>query len=707
MLEKFRSRVFSRSAANILISAIVVTFFAGIILAYHYMLYNEKRDRIIFDGQMAAMRTADHLEEYFSQTADVIQLTAYTLKTMLAEQRTKREIQVYLKEQYTAVSQSLINNSREIYSYIKGEYIDGSGWVPYTGFDATARPWYTKAMENEGGITIVEPYVDVHTGKFIMTVAKELGDGESVLGMNLGLDRVQEIAEEAVVSGNADIELIIDSRNVIVAHSDPNEIGKNYDEETGTFGALLLEKVNHAAGDSFEMDYAGENYIVHVAKVRNGWYCLSVKNATNVFQPLEILLWITITVVIAVILILSYIMTKFYQQYTEARQLNKRLTSLANIYLAMYEVDVAADRFNVIRPPRAFFFRHAGNPKQKASSTMESMARELADDVSLEDLLRFVALDTLTERLKNVGLLSMEFFTVTHRWIRLRFIVSQKDSDGNPARILLLAEDIDRERKERDALIHVSERVVATSEAKSVFLSNISHEIRTPINAMLGMNEMILRECGEKNILDYAEKIKNAGRTLLELVNNILDFSRIESGKIELAPVEYDLSKVIRELIGSIRLQAAAKGLAVSHEFDKDTPRRLFGDEARIKQVVANILINAVKYTERGSLIFSVGFQRIEDEPDSILLHIAVKDSGIGIKPEDMDKLFQKFERLEENRNRNIEGVGLGLPITQNLLYMMGTSLQVESIYGLGSKFYFLLKQKVVRWEPLGEDWHP
>ncbi|MBQ9633443.1 MAG: response regulator [Schwartzia sp.] len=254
-----------------------------------------------------------------------------------------------------------------------------------------------------------------------------------------------------------------------------------------------------------------------------------------------------------------------------------------------------------------------------------------------------------------------------------------------------------------EALRRAKEVAEDASRAKSEFLSNILHEIRTPINAILGMNEAILRECEDKNILGYSENVRLAGNTLLGLINNILDFSKIEAGKVEILPVEYDLSSMLNDLVNIIRMRAEDKGLAFIPDFDRDTPKRLCGDDLRIKQIITNILTNAVKYTEKGTVTFSVGFERIEEDPDHVLLHVAVKDTGIGIKPEDMGKLFSKFERIEEQRNRNVEGTGLGMTITKNLLDKMGSVLQVESVYGVGSTFSFVLKQKVVKWEPLGD----
>lgn len=241
----------------------------------------------------------------------------------------------------------------------------------------------------------------------------------------------------------------------------------------------------------------------------------------------------------------------------------------------------------------------------------------------------------------------------------------------------------------------------AENKAKSAFLSSMSHEIRTPINAVLGMDEMILRETGEDQTYEYAESIRTAGNTLLSLVNDVLDYSKIEAGKMDIIPVEYELSSTLNDLVNMIRVRAENKGLSLSVNVSPTLPGHLYGDEIRIKQIVTNILTNAVKYTEKGGVTLSVDFTKTAD--DEIELRISVKDTGIGIRKEDIGKLFSEFERIEEKRNRNIEGTGLGMSITTRLLHMMGSELHVDSVYGEGSDFYFSLKQKVVKWEPMGD----
>lgn len=243
------------------------------------------------------------------------------------------------------------------------------------------------------------------------------------------------------------------------------------------------------------------------------------------------------------------------------------------------------------------------------------------------------------------------------------------------------------------------QQAITSNEAKGKFLANMSHEIRTPINAVLGMDEMILRESDDENIREYAVNIQHAGQTLLAIVNDILDLSKIESGKMEIVPVEYDFSSMLYDVVNMIKIKAENKNLTMNFNVDQVLPYRLFGDEVRVRQVLINILSNGVKYTKKGSVSLDVTGVR---DGDYITIKFVVKDTGIGIKQEDIHKLFARFERIEEERNRNIEGTGLGMNITMQLLRLMGSELKVESEYGVGSTFSFELVQKIVDDEPIG-----
>lgn len=236
--------------------------------------------------------------------------------------------------------------------------------------------------------------------------------------------------------------------------------------------------------------------------------------------------------------------------------------------------------------------------------------------------------------------------------------------------------------------------------AKGTFLAHMSHEIRTPINNIMGMDELILRESDVPQIREYAENIKSAGNMLLALINDILDFSKIEAGKVEILPVSYHLASILTDLINMINLRAKSKGLEFKIFVNEDTPVRLFGDAIRVKQVVTNLLTNAIKYTRKGSVVFTVDYKMLSDQ--QVELIFSIKDTGIGIKEEDMKKLCHSFQRLDEAHNRNIEGTGLGLTITSQIVNLMKGKMEIESKYGIGSCFTVRIPQTIESQEGIG-----
>ncbi len=238
-----------------------------------------------------------------------------------------------------------------------------------------------------------------------------------------------------------------------------------------------------------------------------------------------------------------------------------------------------------------------------------------------------------------------------------------------------------------------NEQAKAASKAKSEFLARMSHEIRTPINTVIGMDEMILRESSQDNVLEYAQDIKTSSYALLSIINDILDSSKIESGKMEIICEQYSLNSLLRSLMKMITVRAKEKDIKIIINKQKGLPDCLIGDENRIRQILLNILTNAVKYTEKGSVTFNVSAD-MENDKD-ITLHFSVADTGIGIKKEDLPRLFETFTRLNEKKSHHIEGTGLGLSITYNLLKLMGSELKVKSEWTKGSEFYFDLHQTV------------
>lgn len=293
-------------------------------------------------------------------------------------------------------------------------------------------------------------------------------------------------------------------------------------------------------------------------------------------------------------------------------------------------------------------------------------------------------------------------------WSRLCFARMKNFSRENP-RFLYTVYDISEDMNQllrqegiTKAVEEQNEILQHLDQKKTQFFANMSHEFRAPINAIMGMSEVILCNSKESNIREYAGDIKNASKMLLHLVNDILDLSKIQAGKMEIVPVEYETEDLVRNVGNVIRLMVQDKSLAYEVNIAKDVPKRLFGDEIRIAQVLTNLLTNAVKYTDQGKVTLTLN--AVKDLKGMDAIEYIVEDTGCGIKPEDMDKLFASYERVNLERNRRVEGTGLGMGIVTGLLEAMNSKLNVESQYGKGSRFSFVLAQNYVNTSPVPQN---
>ena len=976
-LKGLKNRIKMRNLKRFGLSVLVIVFFSGMIISYNIILYSVSKNKMIKDGELYAVQSAEEFSDCLSAGKEALKLVECRLNDLLLAEASEKEILDYLTRESTDIMRSTVKNTTGLYACIKGKYYDGAGWDPGPKYEPTKRPWYIDAHENKGYLTVVDPYLDAETGDIVITLSITLCDRESVLALDLNMEEIQSIAEKNTLQDGGTIKMVLDGHGDVLAHSDKNELSKNYFDESGTLGSLIVNTVYNDSSKYFELEYNGDVYSVYAMPLSEGWYSISVTRSEENYRPLRIMLICGAALMLMSIGILEVILMTAEKRRRSAERFNNLLTNAANIYMTFYDLDLKNDTFAIVKntnsnvqkfvnkehndlrgvvsrfmnslpdtPTREAALEFADletvdermkdmdiltieyvsvgdiwvrsrfivgerdddgsvkhllwmveniDDEKKQREKLESaniklmsqinatanifnsvadfdiiddtvtmiraeselivnaagdgthaqkrlyalmegytdvMQKEAAlefidfstleqrleghksitiecysingrwrrnrflpyeydpdgrlrhvlwlvedidaekkekadlyataeqlnmqmrsatdiyisaydfdiikddftelkselseittwaglcgtnaqqlfidimkwycDDTTVDDVIEFIDFSTLPDRLKGQRFISLEFMASNKEWRRGRFIPSEYDKEGNLAHVLWVVEDINKEMKEREELIGISEKATAANEAKSAFLSNMSHEIRTPINAILGMNEMVLREAEDQNILEYSDNIRKAGNNLLGLVNNILDFSKIEAGKMEIVPGEYKLSAMLGDLVTMIQARSEAKELKMITEFDKGIPNCLFGDETRIKQIATNILTNAVKYTREGSVTLKVSFDKIPNDYDAIMLKISVKDTGIGIKQEDIAKLFMKFERIEEDRNKNIEGTGLGMSIAQSLLNMMGSSLEVESVYGEGSTFGFSVRQEVTEWKPMG-----
>ncbi|MCL2544348.1 MAG: ATP-binding protein [Clostridia bacterium] len=285
----------------------------------------------------------------------------------------------------------------------------------------------------------------------------------------------------------------------------------------------------------------------------------------------------------------------------------------------------------------------------------------------------------------------------TVKWIWERSRVVEKNPDGTPRLLEGFYTDITEQRR--------LEAAELANRAKSEFLANMSHEIRTPMNAILGMTDLALRVAAQEPIIEYLSNIKGAGDQLLSIINDILDFSKIEAGVVELLSEKYKTQSMINDIATMIHVRIGEKPLDFIVDDDPALPGEMIGDVTRIKQIIINLLTNAVKFTKGGHILFAIGAE--PGTADGLCkLKVSIRDTGIGIRDEDLPLLFGNFSQVDTRKNRGIEGTGLGLAITKNLVELMGGEIRVESKYGKGSCFTFYVTQKIGTLQPMSESFH-
>jgi PAS domain S-box-containing protein len=272
------------------------------------------------------------------------------------------------------------------------------------------------------------------------------------------------------------------------------------------------------------------------------------------------------------------------------------------------------------------------------------------------------------------------------KWVWERSRVVEKNPDGTPHLLEGFYTDITEQRR--------LEAAELANRAKSEFLANMSHEIRTPMNAILGMTDLALRSFPDEVVLEYLGNIKSAGTSLLSIINDILDYSKIEAGAVELVPDKYDVRSMINDIVTMIHVRIGEKPLDFIVNDDPNMPREMIGDMTRVKQIAINLLTNAVKFTRKGHIVFTISAEPTSNDA-RYKLKISVSDTGIGIRKEDIPLLFGNFSQLDTRKNRGIEGTGLGLAISKNLVELMNGEMHVDSVYGEGTCFSFYVTQKV------------
>lgn len=731
--------------------SIFVILMAGVILIFCAREIRETTEQVDDEMNNNIDYAAMSCQNCLSDAIDILTVNYFTVQYMHESGYSMDEFRTYFTEQTDYLKNEESMQYLGIYGYIDGELMLSTAWEQPEGYRIEDRSWYQEMKQNGTELTITTPYLDMKTNRQVVSVGRMFWDGSNLIGVDVDLEDLSNLLKE-LDAGAGEI-YIVDQTGSIIAGENPAFMGKTLDSiyhRTGAYENYVSDIDKELASETEgTVSYKTDSAWISVKPILDNWYVVAIVDKNEVSKLAAknaIPSAVTLTVVLLVFFMLYMnLFVRVYRTGKKGRasigveryasgsvlQDDKRVKKVvfyvyilfATYFIMMFYRFQKAPMFVIVTLATMLIsFLVTFIRKTTVKIHGLCMSGCLFAIVAMYGLIpgehnrltdMFLAaavVVSLYQKMElNIFMLISTIVYYLYMVLAGRYISQTGSFDVSETILdlliiligsLMLLVVIAWNKQLQVRLKQKAEEAETAANSKSAFLANISHEIRTPLNAILGMNELVLRESRQPHIKEYAMYIKNSGKSLLTIISDILDLSKIESGKVYLVNENYSLSSLVEDVERSIQKRIMEKGLELKIYVEPELHENLKGDEVRIKQIIMNLLTNAVKYTEKGEVRLYITGTVVENKQD---LTIEVSDTGIGMRSEDMGKLFTNFERLDLKRNRSVEGTGLGLPITKNLLVAMGGDITVSSVYGEGSTFTATVGQEIVNEEQIGD----
>lgn len=731
--------------------SIFVILMAGVILIFCAREIRETTEQVDDEMNNNIDYAAMSCQNCLSDAIDILTVNYFTVQYMHESGYSMDEFRTYFTEQTDYLKNEESMQYLGIYGYIDGELMLSTAWEQPEGYRIEDRSWYQEMKQNGTELTITTPYLDMKTNRQVVSVGRMFRDGSNLIGVDVDLEDLSNLLKE-LDAGAGEI-YIVDQTGSIIAGENPAFMGKTLDSiyhRTGAYENYVSDIDKELASETEgTVSYKTDSAWISVKPILDNWYVVAIVDKNEVSKLAAknaIPSAVTLTVVLLVFFMLYMnLFVRVYRTGKKGRasigveryasgsvlQDDKRVKKVvfyvyilfATYFIMMFYRFQKAPMFVIVTLATMLIsFLVTFIRKTTVKIHGLCMSGCLFAIVAMYGLIpgehnrltdMFLAaavVVSLYQKMElNIFMLISTIVYYLYMVLAGRYISQTGSFDVSETILdlliiligsLMLLVVIAWNKQLQVRLKQKAEEAETAANSKSAFLANISHEIRTPLNAILGMNELVLRESRQPHIKEYAMYIKNFGKSLLTIISDILDLSKIESGKVYLVNENYSLSSLVEDVERSIQKRIMEKGLELKIYIEPELHENLKGDEVRIKQIIMNLLTNAVKYTEKGEVRLYITGNVVDNKQS---LTIEVSDTGIGMRSEDMDKLFTNFERLDLKRNRSVEGTGLGLPITKNLLVAMGGDITVSSVYGEGSTFTATVGQEIVNEEQIGD----
>lgn len=513
--------VFKNLGPKHLITIILSVVLLGTAIGYMgTVLYKSVRAELKERGEMDVIESSDRFNQYLDFDKNELKVAGYSINNMLVKKASNEEILDYMEIQSKRMKNALDKSFTGLYGYINGEYLDGSGWVPDDDYVPTERPWYKAAMKEQNEIVFVDPYVDEQTGKIMITIAQLLDDDESVIALDIGLAGVQNITNKIAKDTQGAKVMVLDSSNVAIAHSDKEEIGKDYSNPKNKLGNWIATEIGNKKNDTFEIEVDGESYMVFSKEMQGGWHCASVIDTSTFYKPLVRVIIITVVIGLLAMLLLLTIFYRLSQREIMNRSMHVQISAAADIYEYFLDIYLEDDAYYSLNDDaESDNSEYTGDAQQVICKHIE----EIVDENSKPYVREFGDLSTLNERLADKETVVAEFLSDEKKWYRGRFICADRLPDGTVSRVLLGVENIDNERREKEYLRHLAETDLMTGinnrvTGEQIIISYLENGrggmfVLFDIDHFKLFNDRFGHKVGDKVIVSVVNCLKNSFRS--------------------------------------------------------------------------------------------------------------------------------------------------------------------------------------------------
>ena len=441
------------AALTVFLLTVAATFAGGI------KLYNSTKASIVLQGEVNALQSAESFDHYLMVRKNTVFLASNVINNMIKEALPNSEILNYLTNESQSIKDSIDQDYTGLYGWVNGEYVDGIGWIPDKDFVPTERPWYRETMADNSQITFVSPYLDAYTHTIMMTLATRLNDGVSVLALDISLEQIQKITEEIARQTPNSYCFVLNKNGLVIAHSDPKELGKNYLEEKGSLGSSVVHSLYFDGQHQFELQYGDQKYMIYAESLEGGWYCASLVNTAEFYRPLQIILVLLIILTLQEVAVFIAVFYNLSSKNLAISIQNTQLAALGDMYISIHDIDLLTDSIRTIHRGLDDDTNHAVGSSQKgADSALREVCDKYVDEIFKGTINAFMDLSTIAERLQNTDSVTVEYINIQNIWCRARFLSAARNAEGKVVQVLLLVESIDEEKKERDRLKSLSEK---------------------------------------------------------------------------------------------------------------------------------------------------------------------------------------------------------------------------------------------------------